>query len=239
MRAVEYFVLDENSLTPETKSHLRFVFDLFHDLVVEDRSTFGGHGFVKTKAFSLLELIAVCCLLSQKGAERTRDTLRGDILHLRRFLRANHSDLRLNDVCWDSAWSFIDGLEEIRAAADDSTIQSNTITTSAPNPETTSTSTNALPVSTPSMNDIQGQHSVAPSTSAPTVASNHPGTGNGSEVDMPGIASTHQGSVSTNDGFGQTDSVSNQVRPQTGADSNSTSNTLSSDTFPRHLSLST
>lgn len=107
----------------DTKQHLRFVFALFHDLVEEDRSTFENNGYTRIKTFSPIELVGVCCLLSQKGAERPNGMLRGDILAMRTHLRELHSDLRMNKECWLSIWRFIDQLENYRGAVDGSTVR--------------------------------------------------------------------------------------------------------------------
>ncbi len=106
----------------ETKSHLMFVFSLFHDLVEEDPSTFHDNGYTRIKTFAPIELIGVCCLLSQKGAERPNGMLRGDILAMRAHLREIHSDLRMNKTCWQSVWRFIDKLEYYRGGVGGTTV---------------------------------------------------------------------------------------------------------------------
>lgn len=110
-------------LDAETKTHLRFVFAQFHDLVEEDRSTFEQNGYTRTKTFSPIELVGVCCLLSQKGAERPIGMLRGDILAMRAFLREVHLDLRMNKTCWQTIWRFIDRLEYYRGAVSGTTVR--------------------------------------------------------------------------------------------------------------------
>lgn len=110
-------------LDSETKTHLRSVFQLFHELVEEDRTTFEDNDYTGTKTFSPLELFAVCCLISQKGEERPKGLLRGDILALRAHLREIYRDLRLNKTCWLTAWNFIDRIEHYRGAIDGSTVR--------------------------------------------------------------------------------------------------------------------
>lgn len=102
--------------------HLRFVFAQFQDLVEEDRSTFENNSYRRIKTFASIELVGVCCLLSQKSAERTTGMLRGDILTMRAHLREVHSDLRMNKSCWLTVWRYIDQLEHYRGAVDGSTI---------------------------------------------------------------------------------------------------------------------
>ena len=107
----------------DTKNHLRIVFTQFHDLVEEDRSTFESNDYTRTKTFSPVELVGVCCLLSQKGGERPNGMLRGDILAMRRHLREVHSDLRMNKECWQTVWRFIDKLEYYRGAVNGTTVR--------------------------------------------------------------------------------------------------------------------
>ena len=110
-------------LDPDTKNHLRIVFTQFHDLVEEDRSTFESNDYTRTKTFSPVELVGVCCLLSQKGGERPNGMLRGDILAMRAHLREVHSDLRMNKDCWQTVWRFIDRLEYYRGAVNGTTVR--------------------------------------------------------------------------------------------------------------------
>lgn len=107
----------------DTKNHLRVVFTQFHDLVEEDRSTFEQNDYTRTKTFSPVELVGVCCLLSQKGGERPNGMLRGDILAMRAHLREVHSDLRMNKECWQTVWRFIDRLEYYRGAVNGTTVR--------------------------------------------------------------------------------------------------------------------
>ena len=122
IKSVEAFcsnaILDE-----DTKQHLRFVFSLFHDLIEEDRSTFEYNGYTRSKVFAPIEIVAVCCLLSQKGAERPNGMLRGDILFMRAHLREVHVALRMNGECWRTVWQFIDQLESYRGGVGRSTVR--------------------------------------------------------------------------------------------------------------------
>ncbi len=122
MKSLELLCSNPHSLDTVTKSHLRSVFDLFQDLVDMDRSIFENNGYTRIKTFSPIELIGVCCLLSQK-MERPIGMLRGDIVAMRAQLRERYSDLRVNRQCWASIWSFIEGLERQRGAVDGSTIE--------------------------------------------------------------------------------------------------------------------
>ena len=120
-KSIESFCSNAPSLDADTKSHLRFVFELFRDLVEDYPSIFENNNYSKRQTFSPLELIAVACLISQKGAARPKGMLRGDILALRAHLREAHSDIRLSKPCWTTAWRFIDTIEYHRGAIDGST----------------------------------------------------------------------------------------------------------------------
>ena len=124
IRAIELLCSNPQSLDKATKSHLRSVFELFQNLVDMDRSIFQDNGYSTIKTFSPMDLIAVCCLLSQK-IDRPIGMLRGDILDMRSYLRQRHPDLRVNRPCWASVWAYIEGLEKRRGAVDGSTVESN------------------------------------------------------------------------------------------------------------------
>ena len=123
IKKLEKFCAAEETLDTETKSHLRFVFDLFQEVAEEYPETFGDNHYVKVKTFAPIEFVAVSVLLSQKGANRPKGLLRGDILTLRLQLRSEHVDLRMNQSVWASAWRFIDDLERHRGTVDGSTVR--------------------------------------------------------------------------------------------------------------------
>lgn len=125
MKSLELLCSNSQSLDTMTKSHLRSVFETFQELVDVDRTIFENNGYTRTKTFSPIELVGVCCLLSQK-MERPIGWLRGDILAMRAQLREIHSDLRVNRQCWASVWNFIEGLERQRGAVDGSTVEKST-----------------------------------------------------------------------------------------------------------------
>lgn len=121
---------DDQSLDEGTKSKLKQVFDRFQTLYemssvrsnhtktgrkVKVNSAFDsapdylserGVGHVKT--FSPLELLGTAILLSVHMHTRTDQMLLGDIQELRHYLRENHKDLRINQLCWSSVWEYID-----------------------------------------------------------------------------------------------------------------------------------
>ena len=123
IKKLEKFCATEETLDAETKSHLRFVFDLFQEIAEEYPETFEDNGYIKVKTFAPIELVAVSVLLSQKGADRPKGLLRGDILTLRLQLRSEHVDLRMNQTVWASAWRFIDDLERHRGTVDGSMVR--------------------------------------------------------------------------------------------------------------------
>ena len=107
--------LDERS-----KERCRFVFDLFAAINDLEPSIFTAEAVTRVQSFSPLELVAVCCMLSQWGKQRPKGTLTGDIRLLRKKLREAHSDLRLNGMCWKTAWNYIDNLEDHRGITEQS-----------------------------------------------------------------------------------------------------------------------
>ena len=113
---IEKLCSDPKSLDRKTASHLRMVFDKFTELLNEDRSLFESSKYQHTKVFSPIELLAVCCLLSQWGEQRPLGMLQGDIRLLRDHLRQSHSDLRTDQPQWKTCWNYIDDLESIRGA---------------------------------------------------------------------------------------------------------------------------
>lgn len=122
IKAIEAFCSNA-ILDSDTKNHLRVVFTQFQELVEEDRSTFEYNDYTRTKTFSPVELVGVCCLLAQKGGERPNGMLRGDILAMRAHLREVHADLRMNKECWQTVWRFIDKLEYYRGAVNGTTVR--------------------------------------------------------------------------------------------------------------------
>ena len=110
--------LDERS-----KERCRFVFDLFAAINDLEPSIFTAEAVTRVQSFSPLELVAVCCMLSKWGKQRPKGTLTGDINLLRKKLREAHSDLRLNGMCWKTAWSYIDNLEDHRGIIEESNRQ--------------------------------------------------------------------------------------------------------------------
>ena len=112
---------NEDSLNAKTKKHLRFVFETFNTIVRDYPEVFEGTSFRITKTFSPLELVTICCLISQWGDKRPIGMLKGDISALRTHLRTVHRDLRLYNVCWKTSWEFIENLERFRGTVDGST----------------------------------------------------------------------------------------------------------------------
>ena len=121
-KSIELFCSNAPALDAATKAHLHYVFEVFHELVEEDRSIFENNNYTTRQSFSPVELVAVACLISQKGAERPKGMLKGDILAMRAHLRKVHSDIRLNRPCWMTAWKFIDTIEHHRGARSGSTV---------------------------------------------------------------------------------------------------------------------
>ena len=122
IKALELFCSNGQTLDAVTKSHLRFVFELFNELAEESPSTFSDNDYTRVKTFAPIELVAVSVLLSQHGDKRPKGMLKGDILALRDQLRSKHVDLQMNERCWATAWAYIDDLERHRGTIDGSTV---------------------------------------------------------------------------------------------------------------------
>lgn len=124
IQAIETFCSNNTpSLDADIKAHIYYVFEIIHELMQEDMSIFENNNYTKRQVFSPIEFVAVACLISQKGAERPKGMLRGDILALRSHLREIHDDLRISKQCWTTAWRFIDTIESHRGALDGSTVR--------------------------------------------------------------------------------------------------------------------
>lgn len=123
IQAIESFCSNPATLDTDTQAHLRFVFETLRELHHEDKSVFENHNYAKRQVFSPIELVGAACLISQKGAERPKGMLLGDILALRSHLREVHpDDIRINKPCWQTVWRFIDTIETHRGAVDGSTV---------------------------------------------------------------------------------------------------------------------
>lgn len=113
--------LTRMDLDERSKERCRFIFDLFLVIQEQDPSIFAEQAVTRVLSFSPLELVAVCCLLSKWGKDRSTVMLGGDILLLRKKLREAYHDLRLNGGCWKTCWDYIDNLERFRGITDHST----------------------------------------------------------------------------------------------------------------------
>ncbi|MCJ1467216.1 hypothetical protein MMC07_005839 [Pseudocyphellaria aurata] len=123
IQAIETFCSNPATLDTNAKAHLRYVFETIRELVQMDRTVFENHNYTQRQVFSPIELVGAACLISQKGAERPKGMLLGDILALRSHLREVHpDDIRINRPCWQTVWKFIDTIETHRGACDGSTV---------------------------------------------------------------------------------------------------------------------
>lgn len=125
-------LFDDKSLDEDVKFRFKQIFDRYQKLVesttirsptgrlgfkIVPNSAFDPapeylreHGVGHVKTFSPIEQLATAVLLSVHMEERTDDELLGDIMEMRRYLREKHTDLRINQMCWSSAWDFIDSV---------------------------------------------------------------------------------------------------------------------------------
>ena len=121
-RDTERLCSNGSSLDRATKTQLRQIFDRFLGLVREDPSVFKSEDYKKAKVFAPIELVAVCCMISQWGDSRPNGLYRGDIRGLRERLRGvTNLQVRASDDCWTICWNYIDDLDGIRGTIDGST----------------------------------------------------------------------------------------------------------------------
>jgi hypothetical protein len=59
------------------------------------------------RTFSPIELVCASVLIAYHMEQRSDGELLDDVKNLRRYLRLNHKDLRINPQCWNTAWAFI------------------------------------------------------------------------------------------------------------------------------------
>lgn len=59
------------------------------------------------RTFSPIELVCAAVLIAYHMEQRSDEELLDDVKKLRRYLRLNHRDLRINPQCWNTAWALI------------------------------------------------------------------------------------------------------------------------------------
>ncbi|KAL8829664.1 MAG: hypothetical protein Q9191_001893 [Dirinaria sp. TL-2023a] len=121
--AIEQLCMIEDALDETTENHLRKVFDRFSELARDYPSTFESKHYKRAKAFSPIEQLVVCAMISEWGDSRSNCMLHGDILLLRKMLRDTTEELRGNWACWKMSWDYIDELESYRGTTDGSTAE--------------------------------------------------------------------------------------------------------------------
>lgn len=127
---LQKLLVDDQSLDEGVKSKLKEVFDTYQRLLelssdrsrhsrsglkLKPNSAFSAdpdylyeRGVGRVKTFSPLELVASCILIFVHMHNRSDHMLLGDIKEMRCFLRENQKDLRLNQDCWSTAWTYIE-----------------------------------------------------------------------------------------------------------------------------------
>ncbi|KAL1605397.1 hypothetical protein SLS60_004946 [Paraconiothyrium brasiliense] len=113
------------SIDDDLKSHLASVWKTLQDLIELDPDTFtnADKRLKGVQTFALVEMVAVTVLISLHAETRTDRLLLEDIRSLRDDLRANFNDLRMNNYLWKAIWSFIQELDKIRPAGEDTSTQ--------------------------------------------------------------------------------------------------------------------
>jgi hypothetical protein len=121
------------------KSHLASVWNTFQDLIELDPNTFtnADKQLRGVQTFAPVEMVGVTILISVYSESRNNRLLIGDIKMLRKALRENFADLRLNIPVWKFIWDFIDKLEQIRGAVDGTTVNRAVEANAAPDPRAT------------------------------------------------------------------------------------------------------
>ncbi|KAH8811477.1 hypothetical protein F5884DRAFT_749854 [Xylogone sp. PMI_703] len=132
---------DETPIQTELKMKFKTIFDKYESLVkmcstnispqkseINKDSAFApapdyleeaGVGHVRT--FSPLELVATAILIAYHMDTCDDHTLLEDIKEMRRYLRENHKDLRINAHCWVSIWEYITVVLPLRHATVENT----------------------------------------------------------------------------------------------------------------------
>ena len=106
------------------KLKFKAIFDRYERLVRLRTSVFDAApmylqeaGVNHCRTFSPLELLVTGVLVALHGMEKRKDgDLLNDIKELRRYLRSEHRDLRVNAQCWNSGWHFITEIMEERGS---------------------------------------------------------------------------------------------------------------------------
>ncbi|KAF1966281.1 hypothetical protein BU23DRAFT_330932 [Bimuria novae-zelandiae CBS 107.79] len=114
-----------DSVDDDIKSHLAGVWRRFQDIIELDSNTFtNADKYLNgVQTFAPVEMAAVTVLISVYFDEgRSDQTLLEDVRMLRRSLRENFPDLRMNEKVWKEIWNFIDNLHKFREATDGNTV---------------------------------------------------------------------------------------------------------------------
>lgn len=126
-QALSRMLEEREPINPGLKLRLKEVFDRYESLI-KDSSTrlttnryrvnadsafdtapsfLRGDGFDHVRTFSPIELISAGLLVCYHMDKRTNAQLLNDVMGMRRHLRVNHKDLRVNAQCWATVWEFI------------------------------------------------------------------------------------------------------------------------------------
>ncbi|KAG9248631.1 hypothetical protein BJ878DRAFT_562546 [Calycina marina] len=123
-QALEGMLEDKMPINTELRARFKEIFDRFETLVKDCCEQLTATKYkVKVNSifdatpefldntmifiFSPIEIVGTAVLVAYHMANRTDAELLCGIKHLRRHLRANFDDLRLNNRCWKAIWEFI------------------------------------------------------------------------------------------------------------------------------------
>jgi hypothetical protein len=118
---------DKGCINPLLKLKFKAIFDRYEGLVkysssqvtatrwkVNTNSVFDPApeflrkaGITHVRTFSPLELVVTAILVAVHMDHRSDEQLLEDVMEMRKYLRVNHKDLRVNAQCWTTSWNFI------------------------------------------------------------------------------------------------------------------------------------
>jgi len=126
-QALNRLLDDKGHINPVLKLKIKDIFDRYEGLIkhsssqvtatrwkVNANSVFDpapeflrNAGITHVRTFSPLELVVTAILVAVHKDHRTDEQLLEDVREMRKYLRINHKDLRVNAQCWITAWKFI------------------------------------------------------------------------------------------------------------------------------------
>jgi len=136
-QALNRLLEDKKPLSPALKLKFKAIFDRIEAVVklsstqitstkyvIDENSTFDpapdflrGDDVAHVRTFSPLELVGTAILVAYHMESRTNEQMLMDVKEMRRHLRLNHKDLRVNAQCWSTVWEYIRDLGRERSSS--------------------------------------------------------------------------------------------------------------------------